>query len=88
MDINEIRSLLQKAGKVIPLLDKPSQQALIRKLITSIKVKDKHIVEVHFSFQKGLKVDYTKELTEVPTDNQSFRVRSDTENRTISKCGF
>jgi len=88
LDINEIRSLLQKAGKVIPLLDKPSQQALIRKLITSIKVKDKHIVEVHFSFQKGLKVDYTKELTEVPTDNQSFRVRSDTENRIISKCGL
>lgn len=87
LDINEIRNLLQKAGKVIPLLDKPSQQSLIRKLITSIKVKDKHIVEVHFSFQKGLKVDHTMEA-EVPSDDQSFRVRSDTLNRIISKCVF
>ncbi|MGY4797233.1 hypothetical protein ACVNNN_19950 [Lysinibacillus fusiformis] len=86
LDISEIRNLLQKAGKVIPLLDKPFQQSLTRKLITSIKVKDKRIVEVHFSFQKGLKVDYTKGLEEVPTDDQSFRVRSDSVNCIISKC--
>lgn len=50
LDIDEIITILEKTGKVIKLLDKETQQNLIRKLISSIKVEDKHMKEIHFTF--------------------------------------
>lgn len=84
INTNEMSEFFKKVGKVIPLLNKPAQQSLIRKLITSIKVEKKRIKEIHFSFQDGLKVDYSGDSKESPTNNNSFRVQSDTVNRIIS----
>ncbi|HHX61172.1 MAG TPA: ATP-binding protein [Epulopiscium sp.] len=50
LDIDEIITILENTGKVIKLLDKEAQQNFIRKLISSIKVEDKHMKEIHFTF--------------------------------------
>lgn len=88
INTNEMSEFFKKVGKVIPLLNKPAQQSLIRKLITSIKVEKKRIKEIHFSFQDGLKVDYIGDSSESPTNNNSFRVQSDTVNHITSMGGF
>ena len=85
ININEISEFFNKVGKIIPVLNKPAQQSLIRKVITSIKVEKKRIIEIHFSFHEGLKVDYSGDSEESPTNKNSFRVQSDTVNRIISK---
>lgn len=84
LNINEIGELLKKIGKVIRLLDKPAQQSLIRKLVTSIKLENKRIVEIHFSFEEGLKVDNGVGSDESPSKGESFRVQSDTVNHIIN----
>ncbi|MGR6904574.1 recombinase family protein [Lysinibacillus sp. BSL11] len=85
LNINEISQFFKKVGKVIPLLNKPAQQSLIRKLITSIKVQNKRIIEIYFSFQEGLKVDNSGDSEESPSNKNSFRVQKDTVNLIISK---
>lgn len=56
LDLDEVFELLEKAGKIIPLLEKEAQQSLVRKLISKIEIKDKHILEVHFSFQQSFRI--------------------------------
>lgn len=58
LNLDEISKLLKSAGKVIRLMDKETQKRLIRKLISKIIVKDKHIGEIHFSFDEGFTVEY------------------------------
>ena len=58
LNLDEISKLLKSAGKVIRLMDKETQKRLIRKLISKIVVKDKHISEIHFSFDEGFTVGY------------------------------
>ncbi|MFG6497293.1 recombinase family protein [Fictibacillus sp. UD] len=86
LDTNEITELLGKVSKVIPLLEKQVQQSLIRKLITSIKVENKRILEVRFSFKEGIRLGDEGDSDESPSDTRSFRVQSDTVNRIISNC--
>lgn len=56
LDVDEILDLLNNVGKIIPLLEKEAQQSLVRKLVSRINIKDKHISEVHFSFQESFRV--------------------------------
>ncbi|WP_080832426.1 recombinase family protein [Cohnella massiliensis] len=56
LDLDEIVELFENVGKVIRLLDKEAQQTLVRKLISSIKIENKHIAEVHFSFQQSFRI--------------------------------
>lgn len=56
INLDEISEMLQNVGKILRLMDKEVQQNLIRKLISSIKVENKHVSEVHFSFKQGFKV--------------------------------
>lgn len=58
LNLNEISELLKSAGKIIKLMDKETQKRLIRKLISKIVIKDKHISEVYFSFDEGFTVEY------------------------------
>lgn len=56
INLDEVSELLQNVGKVIKLMDKEAQQSLVRKLISSIKVENKRIAEVHFSFQQKFRI--------------------------------
>ncbi|MDF2669267.1 MAG: hypothetical protein K0R67_1573, partial [Paenibacillus sp.] len=56
LDLDEVFELLEKAGKIFPLLEKEAQQSLVRKLISKIEITDKHISEVHFSFQQSFRI--------------------------------
>jgi site-specific DNA recombinase len=85
LNTDEITKLIKRVGKVIPLLDKPVQQSLVRKLISSIKVENKRIKEVYFNFREGTKIASEGDSDESPLDNQCFRVQKDTVNRIISK---
>lgn len=57
VNVTEIADLLKQAGKVIKLMDKDTQKRLIRKLISSIDVEEKHIKAVHFSFDEGFGIE-------------------------------
>lgn len=56
INLDEVSDLLKNVGKVIKLMPKEAQQSLVRKLISSIKVENKRIAEVHFSFQQGFRI--------------------------------
>jgi site-specific DNA recombinase len=56
LDHDEIIELLGNVGKIIRLLDAEAQQTLVRKLIRNIKIQDKHIIEVNFSFQQSFRI--------------------------------
>lgn len=57
LDVDDIFRVLEHTGKVIRLLEKEAQQNLIRKLIRQIKVKDKHISEMEFTFGEVLELN-------------------------------
>lgn len=50
--------ILKSAGKVIKLMNKETKKRLIRKLISKIVVNNKHISEIHFSFDEGFTIEY------------------------------
>ncbi|WP_346880358.1 hypothetical protein [Clostridium sp. UBA3061] len=60
MNVTEIADLLKQAGKVIKLMDKDTQKRLIRKLVSSIDVEEKHIKAIHFSFDEGFRIERDK----------------------------
>lgn len=85
LNTNEITQLIKRVGRVMPLLEKPVQQSLVRKLVSSIKTENKSIKEIHFSFQEGIKIGSDEgDSDESPSDKQSFRVQKDTVSLIIS----
>lgn len=88
LNTDEILQLLKNAGKLIPLLDKPAQQSLVRTLTSSINLENKRIKEVHFNFREGEKVVSEGDSSESPSDNQCFRVQNDTVHRTMLMGDF
>jgi len=60
VNVTEIADLLKQAGKVIKLMDKDTQKRLIRKLVSSIDVEEKHIKAIHFSFDEGFRIERDK----------------------------
>lgn len=57
LNTEEIIEVIEKTSKIIKKLDNEAQQRLIRKIISGIETKDRHIKAIQFSFGEVLELD-------------------------------
>lgn len=86
-NVEEIKQVLNNIGKIIKHIDKEKQQALIRKVVDKITVKDGRIERIYFKFEQGITIEGEGEgdSDESPLKENNFRIERDTVNRIINR---